>query len=156
MAHINEQNTTPSTQCLADKARCYKKMCRPGCHRCYMKKGGCSLAQGRRKKEDDDDVGPAAGCQERIEELLEGLGRKMDGITEVLRVGLEKIAEKVEQGVDETHNYRKTEMIKRRREAREAGRRFEEKGVGNEVEEPEEPVEPTGPSGPVELVVEWG
>ena len=77
----------------------------------------------------------------------------MSQTTWVLRVGLEKIADKVEQGVDETHNYRKMEMIRRRREAREAGRRFEEKGVGNEVEELEEP---TGPSGPVELVVEWG
>ena len=83
----------------------------------------------------------------------------MDGIMELLRVGLEKIADKVEQRVDETHNYRKTEMIRRKREAREAGRRFEEKGVGNEVEELEELdelAELTGPSGPVEPVTQWG
>ena len=91
MARINEQNTTLCTQCLADKARCYKKTCGPGCHQCYMKKGSCSLVQGRRtKEEEEDDVGPAAGCQEWIEELLKGLGKKMDGIMEVLRVGLEK------------------------------------------------------------------
>ena len=66
-----------------------------------MKKGGFSLAQGRRTKEDEDDVGLVAGHQEWMEELLEGLEKKMDGIMEVLRVGLEKIAQKVEQGVDE-------------------------------------------------------
>ena len=80
----------------------------------------------------------------------------MDGIMEVLRVGLEKIAEKVEQGVDKTHKYRKMELIRRKREVKEAGKKFKENGVGNEVEEPEEPAEPTGPSGPVELVAEWG
>ena len=45
----------------------------------------------RKGEEDEDDVGPAAGHQEQVEELLEGLGKKMDGIMEVLRVGLEKI-----------------------------------------------------------------
>ena len=99
MARINEQNATPCVWCVADKAKCYKKMCGPGCHWCYMKKGGCSLVQGRQTKEDEDDTGPAAGHQEWMEELLEGLGKKMDGIMEVLRVGLEKIAQKVEQGV---------------------------------------------------------
>ena len=29
----------------------------------------------------------------------------MDGLMEVLRVGLERIAEKIEQGVNETHEY---------------------------------------------------
>ena len=90
MACMNKQNTTPCVWCLADKAKCYKKMCGPGCYQCYTKKGGCSLAQGRRTKEDEDDAGLAAGCQEQVEELLEGLGKKMDGIMEVLRVGLEK------------------------------------------------------------------
>ena len=85
MACVNEQNVTPCAWCLANKAKCYKKTCRPGCHRCYTKKGGCSLAQGRRTKEDEDDVGLAAGHHEQIEELLEGLGKKMDGIMEVLR-----------------------------------------------------------------------
>ena len=47
-------------------------------------------------KEDKDDTGPAAGCQEQVEELLEGLAKKM-GLMEVLRVGLERIAEKIEQ-----------------------------------------------------------
>ena len=73
MAHVNEQNATPYIQCVANKAKCYKKTCRPSCHRCYTKKGGCSLAQGRRTKEDEDNVGLAAGCQEWMEEFLEGL-----------------------------------------------------------------------------------
>ena len=94
MARMNEQNATPCIWCLANKAKCYKKTHRPGCYWCYMKKGGCSLAQGRRTKEDEDDMGLVAGCQERVEELLEGLGKKMDGIMEVLRVGLEKIERK--------------------------------------------------------------
>ena len=99
MACVNEQNVTPCARCLADKAKCYKKTCGPSCHWCYTKKGGCSLVQGRRTKEDEDDVGLVAGRHKRIKELLEGLGKKMDGIMEVLRVGLEKIAEKVEEGV---------------------------------------------------------
>ena len=56
----------------------------------------------------------------------------------------EKIAQKVEQGVNETHKYRKMDLIRRKREAKEAGRKFKEKGVGNEVEELEEPAELTG------------
>ena len=68
----------------------------------------------------------------------------MDGIMEVLRVGLEKIAQKVEQGVDETHEHQKIEVMRRKREAKEAGRKFKEMGVGVEVEELTEPV------------VEWG
>ena len=97
MACVNEQNATPCIQCLADKAKCYKKTHGPSCYWCYTKKGGCSLVQGRRTKEDKDNVGPVAGRQEQVEELLEGLGKKMDGIMEVLRVGLEKIAERIEQ-----------------------------------------------------------
>ena len=94
MAHVNKQNITLCVWCLANKAKCYKKMHGPSCYWCYMKKGGCSLAQGRRTKEDEDDTGPAAGHQEWVEELLEELGKKMDEIMEVLRIGLEKIAEK--------------------------------------------------------------
>ena len=86
-----------------------------------MKKSGCSLAQGRRTKEDEDDMGLVAGHQERIEELLEGLGKKMDGIMEVLRVGLEKIAQKVEQGVDETHKHWKMEVMRKREAKRKWG-----------------------------------
>ena len=70
MAHINEQNATLCIWCVADKAKCYKKTCGPSCHQCYMKKSGCSLAQGRRKKEDEDDAGLAACRQEQMEELL--------------------------------------------------------------------------------------
>ena len=81
MAHMNEQNTTLCVWCLANKAKCYKKMRGPSCYQCYTKKGGCSLAQGRRTKEDEEDMGLAAGHQERVEELLEGLGKKMDGDT---------------------------------------------------------------------------
>ena len=35
---------------------------------------------------------------------------------EVLRVGLEKIAQKVEQGVDKTHEHQKMEVMTRKRE----------------------------------------
>ena len=58
--------------------------------------------------------------------------------------------------VDKTHKHGKMEIIRRKREAKEAGRKFKKKGVGNEVEELEELAELTGPSGPVELVIQWG
>ena len=65
----------------------------------------------------------------------------MDGIMEVLRVGLEKIAEKIEQGVNKTHEYRKTEMLRRKKEVM---KKVLEKSVGRSAEL-EEPKEPAGP-----------
>ena len=71
---------------------------------------------------------------------MEGLGKKMDRIMEVLRVGFEKMAEKIEQGVDETHEYQKMEMFRRKKEAM---KRVLEKSVGRSAE-PEEPKELAG------------
>ena len=85
MTRDSELNTSPCIRCLTDKVKCYKKSRGPSCYRCYMKKGACSLAQGRRVKE-DDDADPAAN--RHIEELLEGLGEKMDELTKVLKIGL--------------------------------------------------------------------
>ena len=55
MTRNSELNTSPCIRCLTDKVKCYKKSRGPGCYRCYMKKGACSLAQGRRVKEDDEN-----------------------------------------------------------------------------------------------------
>ena len=53
-----------------------EKMSGPSCHWSYTKKGGCSLAQGRRTKEDEGDVGLVAGHQEQIEECWRDWERK--------------------------------------------------------------------------------
>ena len=61
-----------------------------------MKKGACSLAQGRRVKE-DDDVDPAAN--HHIEELLEGLGEKMDKLMGILKMGFSRLGDSMEQKI---------------------------------------------------------
>ena len=93
MTRDSELNTSPCVWCLTDKVKCYKKSHGPGCYRCYMKKGACSLVQGRRVKE-DNDVDLAENCH--IKELLEGLGEKMDELTKVLKIGFDKLGNSLE------------------------------------------------------------
>ena len=130
----SELNTSPCVQCLTDKVKCYKKLCGPGCYRCYTKKGACSLVQGRRVKEDDDADPVANRC---IEELLEGLGEKMDELTRVLKIGFGRLGDSLEQGVEDNHNYREGERIRRKKELM---KKVLEKLVGRS----EEPKEPAG------------
>ena len=115
-----------------------QKLRGPSCYHCYTKKGVCSLAQGRRVKE-DDNVDPAAN--HRIEELLEGLGEKMDELTRILKMGFGRLGDSMEQGVEDNHNYREGERVRRKKEMM---RKFLEKLVGRS-EEPEGPKEPVGP-----------
>ena len=138
MTRDSELNTSPCIWCLTDKVKCYKKSRGPGCYRCYMKKGACSLAQGRRVKE-DDDADPAAN--RHIEGLLEGLGEKMDELTKVLKIGFDKLGDSLEQGVEDNHNYREGEKIRRKKELM---KKVLEKSVGRS-EEPAGPKEPAGP-----------
>src|ERR1700761_1280713 len=138
MTRDSELNTTACVRCLTDKVKCYKKSRGPGCYRCYTKKGACSLAQGRRVKE-DDDADPAGN--RRIEELLEGLGEKMDELTRVLKMGFGRLGDSLDQGVEDNHSYRESERIRRKKEMM---KKVLEKSVGRS-EEPERPKEPAGP-----------
>ena len=108
----SELNTSLCIWCLTDKVKYYKKLRGPGCYRCYTKKGACSLAQGRRVKEDDDADLAANHC---IEELLEGLGEKMDELTRILKMGFSRLGDSMEQGVEDNHNYREGERVRRKR-----------------------------------------
>ena len=133
MTRDSELNTSPCVRCLTNKVKCYKKSRGPGCYWCYTKKGACSLAQGRRVKE-DDDADPAANCH--IEESLEGLGEKMDKLTRVLKIGFGRLGDSLEQGVEDNHNYREGERIRRKKEVM---KKVLEKSVGRS-EEPAGPV----------------
>ena len=93
----NELNAALCVWCLTNKVKCYKKSCGPGCYWCYTKKGVCSLAQGRSVKE-DDNADLAVNCC--IEELLEGLGEKMDELMKILRLGFARLGDSMEQGVE--------------------------------------------------------
>src|SRR6201996_12970 len=138
MTRNSKLNPTPCIWCLTDKVKCYKKSRGPGCYRCYTKKGACSLAQGRRIKE-DDDADPMGNC--RIEELLEGLGEKMDELTRVLRMGFGRLGDSLDQGVEDNHSYRESERIRRKKEMM---KKVLEKSVGRS-EEPERLKELAGP-----------
>ena len=136
MTRNSKLNTSPCVRCLIDKVKCYKKLRGPSCYQCYMKKGACSLAQGRRVKE-DDDADPAAN--RHIKELLEGLGEKMDELTRVLKMGFGRLGDSLDQGVEDNHNYREGERIRRKKEMM---KKVLEKSVGRseELERPKEPV----------------
>ena len=138
MTRDSELNTSPCVWCLTDKVKCYKKSRRPGCYWCYTKKGACSLAQGRRVKEDNDADPTANRC---IKELLEGLGEKMDELMRVLKIGFGRLGDSLEQGVEDNHNYREGERIRRKKELM---KKVLEKSVGRS-KEPERPKEPVGP-----------
>ena len=137
MTRDSKLNASLCIWCLTDKVKCYKKSRGPSCYWCYTKKGVCSLAQGRRVKE-DDDMDPAANCH--IKELLEGLGEKMDKLTRVLKMGFGSLGDSMEQGVEDNHNYREGERIRRKKEMM---RKVLEKLVGRS-EEPEGLREPAG------------
>ena len=134
----SELNASPCIWCLTDKVKCYKKSRGPSCYRCYMKKGACSLAQGRRVKEDDDADPAVNHC---IEELLEGLGEKMDELMRVLKMGFGRLGDSMEQGVEDNHNYREGERIRRKKELM---KKVLEKSVGRS-KELEGLREPAGP-----------
>ena len=138
MTHNSELNPTLCIQCLTDRVKCYKKLHRPGCYRCYTKKGACSLAQGRRVKE-DDNMDPVANCH--VKELLEGLGEKLDELTKILRLGFARLGDSLEQGVEDNHHYREGERIRRKKEMM---KKIMEKSVGRS-EEPGSLREPVGP-----------
>ena len=124
MTHDSELNTSLCIWCLTNKVKCYKKSRGPGCYQCYTKKGACSLAQGRRVKE-DDNADPAVNCC--IEGLLEGLGEKMDKLTRILKMGFSRLGDSMEQGVEDNHNYREGERVRRKKEMM---RKVLEKSVG--------------------------
>jgi hypothetical protein len=63
----------------------------------------------------------------------------MDELMKVLQEGFKSIAEVIEQGVNETHEYRKAELTRRRKETM---KKVLEKGVGNETEQPRDPAVP--------------
>ena len=82
---------------------------------------------------------PAAN--RHIEELVEGLGEKMDELTRVLKMGFGRLGDSLDQGVEDNHNYREGERIRRKKEMM---KKVLEKLVGRS-EEPERPKEPAGP-----------
>ena len=88
---------------------------------------------------EDNDADPVAN--HRIEELLEGLGEKMDELTRVLKIGFGRLGDSLEQGVEDNHNYREGERIRRKKELM---KKVSEKSVGRS-EELEGLKEPAGP-----------